>query len=73
MTSSYLFVFVRQVIVITRQACEERTGKGEGMFYWCALDLPAYNTAENGIDFLKMMNSGERSGWSFECKIEKIL
>lgn len=32
MTSSYLFVFVRQVIVITRQAREERTGKGEGMF-----------------------------------------
>lgn len=28
-----LFVFVKQVIVITRQACEEGTGKGEGICY----------------------------------------
>lgn len=45
-------------------------GKEQACVTRHALDLPTYNTTENKMDYLKIMYTGERSGWSFECKIE---
>lgn len=45
-------------------------GKEQACVIRYALDLPTCYTAESKMDFLKIMYTGERSGWSFECKIE---